>query len=391
MRHLVIIGGGFAGFWSAISAARRTREIRNADGLEITVISKSEYHTIRPRLYEPMLEGMRISLRNYFDPLKINLVIREVTNIDPEKRSISFTNEKDITYDCLILAAGSQLKTANFPGIKHTFNNDTFENASLLDQHLRRLSATGFFTRASRTIVIIGAGFTGIETATAMPQRIESLAKERIFFEIHLIDRSASFASNYSKEARQYILSQLKETGIQLHFNEEVEGIDVGQIILTSKKTIETNTVVLATGLEASSLSENFKVKRDKLGRIHVDNFLRLPVYGNVFAAGDIAKARVDEQHYAVMSCQHAIPQGKFAGQNAVNHMFGMNLVPYSQPRYTTCIDLGPESALFTTGWERTVQKIGSEAKMLKKEINTRWIYPDPSIEKTLQMSAPEV
>lgn len=391
MRHLVIIGGGFAGFWSAMSAARRAKEIRKSDGLKITLISKNEYHSIRPRLYEPIVEGMRIPLRNYLDPLNISLVIREVTNIDPKKRSIPLNNGEDIAYDCLILAAGSQLKTADITGIEHTFNNDTFENASVLDQHLRSLSAAGFPTRVSRTIVIIGAGFTGIETATAMPQRVKSLAQDGIVFEIHLIDRSASFASNYSKEARQYILGQLKEAGIQLHLNEEAERIDAGQIILKSKKAIETNTVVCTTGLEASPLTENFKAKRDELGRIHVDSFLRLPGYDNVFAAGDIAKAMVDDQHYAVMSCQHAMPQGKFAGQNAVNHLFGMNLAPYSQPRYTTCIDLGPENALFTTGWERTVQKIGSEAKVLKNEINTQWIYPAPTMEETLKMSAPEV
>ncbi len=89
------------------------------------------------------------------------------------------------------------------------------------------------------------------------------------------------------------------------------------------------------------------------------------------------------------MSGQHAIPQGKFAGPNAVNFLFGRNLVPYVQPRYNTCLDLGPEDALATVGWERRLQTIGPDAKARKTEILTRWIQPPADREEALALAWP--
>jgi len=54
----------------------------------------------------------------------------------------------------------------------------------------------------------------------------------------------------------------------------------------------------------------------------------------------------------------------------------GLALEPYAAPDYVTCLDLGPWGAVFTRGWDRTVQMTGAEAKSLKRQINTARIYP---------------
>ena len=81
-----------------------------------------------------------------------------------------------------------------------------------------------------------------------------------------------------------------------------------------------------------------------------------LRVFGlhDVFAAGNVAKAAIDDEHYALMSCQHAIPLGKFAGHNAASELLGLETLEYKQSPYVTCLDLGQSNALLTTGWERT-------------------------------------
>ncbi|MHB8423301.1 MAG: hypothetical protein ACYDAM_11165 [Leptospirales bacterium] len=109
-----------------------------------------------------------------------------------------------------------------------------------------------------------------------------------------------------------------------------------------------------------------------------------------LFAAGDVALATVDDEgHDSVMSCQHAIPQGRFAGHNAVNALFGIGLIPYSQPRYGTCLDLGTDQALLTSGWERIPKMTGASAKELKTEIMTQWIIPVLAVEETIKGSVP--
>lgn len=74
--------------------------------------------------------------------------------------------------------------------------------------------------------------------------------------------------------------------------------------------------------------------------------------------------------------CQHAVPQGKFAGLNVASDLLGLEPVSFAPDPYVTCLDLGPHGAVFGTGWDREVQLTGTEAKELKSDINALWIYP---------------
>ncbi|MGH8519180.1 MAG: NAD(P)/FAD-dependent oxidoreductase, partial [Panacagrimonas sp.] len=116
---------------------------------------------------------------------------------------------------------------------------------------------------------------------------------------------------------------------------------------------------------------------RDSFGRLVVDRDLRVPAVAGVFATGDAAKAMIDDVgNHALMSCQHATRMGAFAGHNAAAELLGLPTRPYHQKAYVTCLDLGAAGALFTRGWERKVELVGAQAKKVKQEINTVWIYP---------------
>ena len=72
----------------------------------------------------------------------------------------------------------------------------------------------------------------------------------------------------------------------------------------------------------------------------------------------------------------HALSLGRVAGHNAAAELVGLATHPYSQPKYVTCLDLGPWGAVYTEGWDRQVKMQRAEAKDLKRSINTQWIYP---------------
>jgi len=96
-----------------------------------------------------------------------------------------------------------------------------------------------------------------------------------------------------------------------------------------------------------------------------------------VYATGDCAYAATDEVgNHAAMSCQHAMNLGRSAGHNAAADLLGEAPLPYSQPKYVTCLDLGPWGAVYTEGWDRVVKMEGAQAKALKTQINSEWIYP---------------
>ena len=152
--------------------------------------------------------------------------------------------------------------------------------------------------------------------------------------------------------------------------------IDSGSIHLQNGECILSRAVINATGLRASPLTRLLSEEKDDLGRLSVDNYLRVANQKDVFACGDVASAHVDETHKALMSCQHAMPMGKYAGYNAARDLLSLDLRIYRQADYVTCLDLGSEGAVFTRGWDRQVELTGTEAKTLKRTINTEWIYP---------------
>ncbi|MCY1532144.1 NADH dehydrogenase-like protein [compost metagenome] len=87
------------------------------------------------------------------------------------------------------------------------------------------------------------------------------------------------------------------------------------------------------------------------------------------------------------MSCQHAIALGRSAGNNAVASLLDVQPTAYRQPKYVTCLDLGAWGAVFTEGWDRQVQMVREEAKPLKQQINSIWIYP-PAADRKVALAA---
>jgi NADH dehydrogenase len=95
-----------------------------------------------------------------------------------------------------------------------------------------------------------------------------------------------------------------------------------------------------------------------------------------IYNPGDVAAATTDGVHSALLSCQHAMPQGRFAGNNAVAELFAKDLLMYEQPKYVTSLDLGSWGALYAEGWEQRVVSTKKAAKDIKLFINHERIYP---------------
>lgn len=145
---------------------------------------------------------------------------------------------------------------------------------------------------------------------------------------------------------------------------------------LSSGEIIETLTVVWAAGMQANRLTEKFGLSLDSSGRLPVNRYLKIQGVNNCFAAGDVASATTDGIHKALLSCQHAMPQGRFAGHNTVANLFGKELLIYEQPKYVTCLDLGSWGAIYAEGWDQQVVSTRESAKKTKLFINHERIYP---------------
>lgn len=397
-KQLLIIGGGYAGFWSALSAIRQSRVILKSEELEVTLINTDNYFTMRPRLYEVSLEGLRVELEKYLKPLGIHQIIGKAEIIAPENNQVVVATDhgtRVLDYDYLILAAGSALKAVNIPGIENTFNIDTYNAAERLEQHVIELAKRNFEKHGDDTFVVVGGGLTGLEAATSIEdkalkmQGIYSTQSKKIT--VILIERNPDLGSYYSSEAQAFLKETIKSKNILTITNAEVLNIEPSGIELTEDSKIKTSTVIWTAGMMASPLTTFFKGERDTLNRIVVDQYLKLSSYNNVIIAGDVANVKVGIGQTAVMSCQFSQWQGRWAGHNAVNELFGEELKPYIQEGYNTCLDLGSDTALITDGWDRILHKTGSEAKKVKTWICTDLIYPSDDPLEALEESYPKI
>lgn len=383
-KKLVIIGGGFAGFWSAMSAVRQSRELKEEEELDITLINPDNYLTIRPRLYEVSLDGLRVELDKYLMPLGINQIIGKADIIDPAAKLITVSTDQGVhhyEYDYLILASGSQLKGINIPGFRYTFNMDTFNNAQQLEDHMVKLAKNNFSDIGAETFVIVGGGLTGLEAATSIEEKANLLRALHgdipIDFKIVLVDRGEEIAGIYAKDAQSYILDTLSKKNVITIPGTTVNAVAPDKIVLSDSTEIPTQTVIWCGGIVASPLTTFLDGDRDASGRLQVDQFLKLPAYDDVIVAGDVASVPLDDDgNISLMACQFSMDLGKWAGHNAVNDLFSESLMPYVNNRYVTCLDLGQDDGLFTTGWDRNLLFKGREGKDIKEQINQHLIYP---------------
>lgn len=374
MRQVLVLGSGFAGLWAALGAARRLDELGATSSVQLTVLSSQPFHDIRVRNYEADLRDCRIPLAVLLDPVGIGHVATTVTAIDAAARTVT-TSGATMGYDRLVIATGSRVVKPAIPGLaEFGFDVDTYDAAMRLDAHLSALSARAP-SPARDTVVVVGAGLTGIETACELPGRLAArlgISDAQVL----LVDRNPHVGSDMGPHARPVIEAALTQCGVQVHTDASVTSVDADSVTLSSGEVIPAATVVWCAGMRAGELGAQLGISRDRLGRLPVDDYLRVTGVEGIFAAGDAAAARMDDEHASVMSCQHGRPMGRYAGYNVISDLLGAPLLPLRIPWYVTVLDLGPAGAVYTEGWDRRVVATGPIAKNTKTTINTARIYP---------------
>lgn len=389
---IVIIGTGFAGVWSALSAKRLINLIHKDADIEVIVISPEPSLVIRPRLYEANVSKMVHSLAPMFTDAGIKFIQGTVKTITTENRTVTVQTpsglESSINYDRLILAAGSSVvRPRGIAGIdQHAFDLDTIQSATKLEDHILNLPSLPA-TPGRDTVVVCGAGFTGIELVTELPKRLAHIPNYRVV----LVENAEQAGSGLGPGTRPVIAQALKDLGVEVKLGSPVAVVDADSVTLASGERIETKTAIWTAGVRATPLTQQIAGPRDGLNRLKVDQHLRVPSAGEVFATGDAAAALADTKgHYALMSCQHALQLGRVSGYNAAADLLGEPLIEYEQAAYNCCLDLGSCGAVISGGWDRSqIKWTGDLAKRAKCFINQKLIYPPHDAQEALAAANP--
>ncbi|HAU5608043.1 TPA: NAD(P)/FAD-dependent oxidoreductase [Citrobacter koseri] len=379
-KQILIVGAGFSGMWAALSAARLADKHQN-DTIDITVIAPQPELRVRPRFYENAVQTLVAPLQPLFDETGVNFLRGTVAQILPDSKEVSWADASGKThlhrYDRLILASGSHVNRSLVTGADaHAFDLDQLESAAVLEQHLKDL-ANKEESAARNTVVVCGGGFTGIEMALELPGRLRDILGADAKTRVVVVERGPQPGARYSEELRNVIIEASAELGVEWLVNTEVESVDATGITLKDGQTIASQTVIWTVGVQANDLTGQIDAPRDRQGRLHVNAQLQVVGHDDIYATGDVAYAATDDKgNHALMTCQHAILLGKFAGNNAAADLLEVAPLPYRQENYVTCLDLGAWGAVYTEGWDQQVKLTRAEAKKLKLSIVSELIYP---------------
>ena len=378
-KQILIVGAGFAGMWAALSAARLAE--LNKQSIDITVIAPQPELRVRPRFYESAVQTLVAPLQPLFDVTGVNFLRGTVEQILPASKEVSWKDDNGEVrlhrYDRLVLASGSHVNRDMVAGAaEHAFDLDQLESASVLEQHLQDLAHQPE-SEARNTVVVCGGGFTGIEMALELPGRLREILGADAKTRVVVVERGTQPGGRWSKELRDVIIEASAELGVEWLVNAEVESVDASGVTLKDGQVITSQTVIWTVGVQASGLTSQIDAPRDRQGRLHVDSNLQVLGHDDIFATGDVAYAATDDKgNHALMTCQHAILLGKFAGNNAAASLLDVEPLPYRQEMYVTCLDLGAWGAVYSEGWDQQVKLTREEAKKLKVSIVSELIYP---------------
>jgi NADH dehydrogenase len=364
VKHVVIVGGGFAGLNCARKLAARP-------DVRITLLDKNNYQQFQPLLYQvaaSMLapNNAAFSLRNVFrENLNVDVKMIEIVSVDLKTRTAVAANGQAYQGDFLVLAAGSR---ANFFGTPGAENNSyplySLHDAELLRSRILAVIEAAdcdpsLIAKGALNFVIVGAGPTGAEMAGAFGDAIHAASTKGVRralagqVRVFLVDRGHVVLNAFSPKAQAYAAKMLTQRGIQMRLGTGVEEVGSGHVVLSDGSKIETHTVIWAGGLNASPLSSKCGVECGHGGRINVQPDLTVPGFTGVYALGDFANIHDSHGNLLPQLASVAEQSGKWCARNIELDIAGQPRKPFAYFDKGIMAMIGRDSAVAEIGEHR--------------------------------------
>ena len=348
MVKILILGGGFGGIRAAIDLEKKLSAKGQA---EITLIDKNNFHLFYPALYKiasaygverdkfavKLKKTILIPYADIFGGRNINFVQAEIASIDLKERIIKTKGEHAFSYDYLIIAIGSRSSDFGIPGV----TDYACQFKGIQDALDIREKTEILFKKAEKNgnlpikIVVVGAGFTGIELAAEIACRAKKLAKLRIT----ILEAAPNILPSVSQKERQIITEQLTGQGIIVMENSVVEEVGFDYVRLKNGQRLQTNLTIWTTGSEPNKLFHSVQsLSLDERRGIIINNNLMVKDFENVFAVGDNIMFIDPKSQRPIPALAYiAIDQGKLVAENIMRNINGKKLKEY-RPSYNVWI-----------------------------------------------------
>jgi NADH:ubiquinone reductase (H+-translocating) len=336
MPHIIIIGGGFAGLYTA-------RGLRHVEA-DITLLDRHNYHLFQPLLYQVATAGLNPSdiaapIRSILRQQKnVSVLLGEAVSVDVLKKHVHLADGATLTYDHLVIATGATHSyfdhpewEAFAPGLKSIDDALEIRRRVLLAFEAAERSNDAAERDALLTFVIIGAGPTGVELAGALSE-IARQTMVRDFRSINpesarviLIEGRDRVLPPYPPELSEKARLQLVELGVDVITGALVTDVSDREVRI-GERVIPTRTVLWGAGVQASPLAKSLGVPLDRAGRVLVEPDLTIPGHPDVFVLGDLAAVQQYDGSFVPGVAPAAIQEGQHTALNLERAVEGQPL-----------------------------------------------------------------
>jgi NADH dehydrogenase len=334
--NIIIVGGGFGGLAAA-------KALRNTPA-KVVLIDRTNHHLFQPLLYQvatSVLSPSQIGsptrgiLRSQENTI---VILGEVTGVDKDQKRV-FVNDTDrqgvpIPYDYLILATGathSYFGHNEFekyaPGLKSLADAVAIRNKILQAFEQAEAEEDPSRHRDLLTFVLVGAGPTGVEMASAIAVLVRSTLKSEFrridpaSARILLVDMAPRVLGTFSDDLSEAAKEKLGKLGVEVRLGHSVDRIDADGIVVAGERILS-KTVIWTAGVAPSPAGKWLSVETDRAGRVRVQKDLTVSGHPEIFVVGDTASLDQNGKPLPGVA-QVAIQQGRYAGKLIHSRVIG--------------------------------------------------------------------
>lgn len=356
-KRLLILGGGYAGVRVAHDIATSAERA----AFDVILISRSADHLEVPSLYEVATgylphesthsseqvgQGVSAPLTDIFSHQSVGVRIGSVQLIRLADQFVVLNDKTTLSYDYLVVALGAELATYNIPGVMEwAFSVKTLPEALRLRHHIMHC----LLTQPRVTVVIIGGGATGVETASELAGLIRHVRHDRQFAateaRIVLAESSPDILRESPAPLRSQVLVRLKKLGIEVMTSRTVERLTETAVFFKDGGTLMSDATVWAGGLRPHEALVRSGLPIRGWG-VAVEPTMQVVGHPALFAAGDSAVVN-DPAVRIPATVPVAYAQGALVARN-LRHLYrGEALESFRFSAFGQLVTVGGKMAIF--------------------------------------------
>lgn len=380
-KKIVVLGAGYGGLLSALTA----RKYLSANDAEITVVNRYPFHQITTELHR--LSAGNVTEKRVSLPLdrllkgkNVDIKVATVKKISPDDQMVYFEDSAELSYDVLVIGMGSETAFFGIPGLQENgMILKSIADANRIRDHvkesIRKFSKTK--NKADGTIVVGGAGLTGIELIGEFADQVPAWARACGIDpkEISLINVEAAptILPGFAQELVDRAKSSLEKRGVQFLTSVPITNYAKNKVDLKGADSIETKTMIWTGGVQGNTVVANSGIEVNR-GRATVTQNLQSTSHENIFVAGDSAVyfAPGAERPFPP-TAQLSWQMGDLIGYNLFAYLKNGEMATFHPVISGTLASLGRKDGIGTLGGNATKLK-GLPASLMKEASNMRYL-----------------